>query len=88
MYTQYSVEEADWLEEKERTKKNQQINAHLSAMETEVHEIVRKLREEKKSLLRQQLKIFSRIKKHQLHMFFNIMIYVLKDWLLRMKWKE
>lgn len=48
LYTQYSVEEADWLEEKERTKKNIQINAHLSAMETEVHEIVRKLREEKK----------------------------------------
>jgi len=47
-YTQHSVEETDWLEEKERTKKNLQINAHLSAIETEVHEIVRKLREEKK----------------------------------------
>ncbi len=48
LFTQYSVEETDWLEEKERTKKNLQINAHLSALETEVHEIVRKLREENK----------------------------------------
>ena len=48
LFTQHSVEKADWLEEKERTKKNLQINAHLSAIETEVHEIVRKLREEKK----------------------------------------
>ena len=48
LFTQYSVEETDWLEEKERTKKNLQINAHLSAIETEVHEIVRKLREENK----------------------------------------
>lgn len=48
LFTQHSVEESDWLEEKERTKKNLQINAHLSAIETEVHEIVRRLREEKK----------------------------------------
>jgi len=48
LYTQFSIDEADWLEEKERTKKNLQINAHLSAMETEVHEIVRRLHEEKK----------------------------------------
>ena len=50
LFTQYSIEESEWLVEKMRTKKNLQINGQLSQIETEVYEIIRKLDEEKKTI--------------------------------------
>lgn len=48
LYTQFSVEPEEWLEEKQRTKKNTYINSQLSSIEAEVYEIINKLDEEKK----------------------------------------
>lgn len=50
LYTQYLVEDKEWLPEQQRTKKNLQINSELAGIEREAFEIARKLSDENKMI--------------------------------------
>lgn len=50
VYTGYAVEEKDWNEDKQRTKKSARINQQLSDTEAEVYEIVKQLEKDNKSI--------------------------------------
>lgn len=50
VYTGYAVEEKEWNEDKQRTKKSARINQQLSDTENEAYEIVKQLEKDNKSI--------------------------------------
>lgn len=54
--TKYLVEEKDWDDSKQRTKKNTAINEELTSLESEVYEIVKRFGKEKKIISAQTIK--------------------------------
>ena len=54
----YFIELKDWDDSKQRTKKNAQINEHLSAIENQVYEIAKRLEKDKKPVNARILKNF------------------------------
>jgi integrase/recombinase XerD len=54
--TTYLLDPKDWDETRQRTKKNTQINEHLSAIENEVYEIGKRLEKEKKPITAHSIK--------------------------------